>query len=132
MRKRFLPTAFFLLLFLITGMMGFPQNQPTGHLNADSLKKQALLIKKANRELAAKTNYQYFIIKADSSTYGYSIYANGQQYIWQTTIPAMPGNKGFATEGLATKCARLVIQKIKQGEMPPTIIPGELKKLKVI
>jgi hypothetical protein len=100
----------------------------TGALNTDSLKKVAVEIKKANQEKAAKTTFQYFIIKADSATYGYSIYADGQLYIWQTNIPGMPGAKGFATEALATKCAGLVIQKMKEGEIPPSLTEEELKK----
>lgn len=99
-----------------------------GALNTDSLKKVAAEIKKANKEKAAKTKFQYFIIKAHSGTYGYSIYADGQLYIWQTNIPGLPGAKGFATQALATKCAELIIQKIKKGEMPPSLTEEELKK----
>ncbi|MBL7723603.1 MAG: DUF4907 domain-containing protein [Chitinophagaceae bacterium] len=97
-------------------------------LNTDSLKKVAAEIKKANQEKAAKTKFQFFIIRADSATYGYSIYADGQLYIWQTNIPGMPGAKGFANHALATKCAELIIQKIKKGEMPPSLTEEELKK----
>jgi hypothetical protein len=85
-------------------------------------------MKAANMERAAKTQFDYFIIKADSSTYGYSIYANGNLYIQQNTIPGMPGNKGFADTTSCGQVARLAIQKIRQGEMPPAITPEELKK----
>ena len=52
--------------------------------------------------------------------------------IHQTSAPALPGNKGFKTKADATKVALLVIEKIKKGEMPPTISIDEMKKLGVI
>jgi hypothetical protein len=85
-------------------------------------------IKAANKKQAAKTQFQYFIIRADSTTYGYSIYADGNLYIYQPTIPAIGGNKGFADTATAGKCAQLVIQKIKQGDIPPNITVEELKQ----
>jgi hypothetical protein len=83
-------------------------------------------IKQANIERAAKTQFNYFVIKADSSTYGYSIYANGSLYIQQNTIPGIAGTKGFTSAASAATIAQLAISKIKQGEMPPTITPQEL------
>lgn len=123
------PVLLSLLFIMLTAGQALSQGPAaTGALNTDSLKKVAVEIKKANQEKAAKTTFQYFIIKADSATYGYSIYADGQLYIWQTNIPGMPGAKGFATEALATKCAGLVIQKMKEGEIPPSLTEEELKK----
>jgi hypothetical protein len=81
---------------------------------------------------AIAAQFQYFIIKADSSSYGYSIYANGCLFIRQNTIPAVAGTRGFADTATAAATARLVIQKIKQGEMPPSITIDELKKIKAI
>lgn len=129
--KQKLLTAIFIGLLVHEHVSTAAQNIP-GSMNTDSLKNQAAEIKKANRELAAKTHYQYFIIKADSNTYGYSIYANGYQYIYQTTIPAMPGKLGFADTSLARRCAELVIQKIKEGEMPPSLSEEELKRNYII
>lgn len=94
--------------------------------------KELAQIKKANIKKAAKTQFQYFIIQADSATYGYSIYADGILYIQQNSIPAIPGNKGFADTATAAKCAQVVIQKIKQGEMPPSLTVEELKKNNLI
>lgn len=129
MRKIFFP----LFVMLMATAPAFSQKAAVPEaLNTDSLKKVAAEIRKANKEKAAKTKFQYFIIKADSTTYGYSIYADGQLYIWQTNIPGLPGAKGFATQALATKCAELVIQKIKEGEMPPSFTEEELKKNNLI
>ena len=44
----------------------------------------------------------------------------------------MPGNEGFKTKADAEKVAQLVIDKIRKGEMPPTVTIKEMKKLKVI
>jgi len=44
----------------------------------------------------------------------------------------MPGNEGFTTKQDAEKVALLVMDKIRKGEMPPTVLVEELKKLKVI
>jgi Domain of unknown function (DUF4907) len=94
-------------------------------------KKELAKIKAANIKKAAASQLQYFIIKADCGTYGYSIYANGNLYIQQNTIPAMAGNKGFNDTTSAATVARLAIQKIKQGEMPPTITIEDLKKANI-
>jgi Domain of unknown function (DUF4907) len=94
-------------------------------------KKELAKIKTANIKKATATQLQYFIIKADSGTYGYSIYANGNLYIQQTTIPAMAGSVGFNDTLSAATIAKLTIQKIKQGEMPPTITVDDLKKANI-
>ena len=52
--------------------------------------------------------------------------------IHQTSAPALPGNEGFKTKKDASKIALLVIDKIRKGEMPPTISIDEMKKLNVI
>jgi hypothetical protein len=85
--------------------------------------------KSVNLKKVATMQFQYFVTRADSSTFGYSIFANGNLYIQQNTIPAIPGNKGFADTASAGKIARLAIKKIKQGELPPTISINELKKV---
>ena len=94
-------------------------------------KKELAKIKAANIKRAAKTQFQYFIIKADSSSFGYSIYADGNLYIQQNTIPSVAGTKGFNDTNSAAKTAQLVIKKIKQGEMPPVITTKDLKKMGV-
>jgi len=78
------------------------------------------------------TKLTYKIIDAPKHTYGYDVFANGRLMIHQSSVPALPGNEGFKTKEDATKIALLVIQKIKKGEMPPTISIDEMKKLKVI
>lgn len=78
------------------------------------------------------TNLTYKIIDAPNNTFGYDVFADGRLMIHQTSIPAMPGNEGFKTKEDAEKVAQLVVEKIKRGEMPPTISEEEMKKLNVI
>jgi len=78
--------------------------------------------------VAAK-NMTYKIIPAEANTWGYDIYNTGKLFIHQPSIPAMPGNKGFATKAAAEKVAKKVIEKIRKGENPPTVSVEEMKQL---
>ena len=80
----------------------------------------------------ARTKLSYKVIDALKHTYGYDVFADGRLMIHQPSAPALPGNEGFKTKEDASKVALLVIDKIKKGEMPPTISIGEMKQLKVI
>ena len=80
----------------------------------------------------ANTKLTYKVIDAPKHTYGYDVFGDGQLMIHQTSVPALPGNQGFKTKEAATKVALLVIDKIKQGEIPPTISIDEMKTLNVI
>jgi hypothetical protein len=80
----------------------------------------------------ANTKLTYKIIDAAKHTYGYDVFADGRLTIHQTSVPALPGSEGFKTKNDASKVALLVIEKIKKGEMPPTISIDEMTKLKVI
>ncbi len=92
---------------------------------ANTNEKKQTLLKNRN------TQFQYFIIKTDSSSFGYDIYVDGNLYIHQTTIPSINGNNGFANTDLAKKCALLVLKKLKAGEQLPTISRDELYKIGV-
>ena len=78
------------------------------------------------------TKLTYKVIDSPKQTYGYDVFADGRLMIHQTSAPALPSNEGFRTKEDATKVALVVIEKIKKGEMPPTISIDEMKKLKVI
>jgi hypothetical protein len=80
----------------------------------------------------SNTKLTYTIIGAPKHTYGYDVFADGRLMIHQASVPALPGNEGFKTKEDATKVALLAIEKIKKGEMPPTISTDEMTKLKVI
>ena len=78
----------------------------------------------------SKITYQ--LIPGINNTWGYDILVNNKLTIHQPSVPSLPGNEGFKTKEGAEKVARLVIKKIKKGEMPPSIDEKELKKLKII
>ena len=80
----------------------------------------------------ANSKLIYKIIGAPKQSYGYDVFADGRLMIHQTSAPALPGNEGFKTREDATKVALLVIDKIRKGEMPPTISIAEIKELNVI
>lgn len=74
----------------------------------------------------------YKLIPGINKTWGYDVLMDNRIKIHQPSIPGLPGNEGFKTKEKAEKVAKLVIQKMKTGEMPPTITNEELKELKVI
>jgi hypothetical protein len=80
----------------------------------------------------ANTKLTYKIIEAPKHTWCYDVFADGRLMIHQTSAPALPGNEGFQTKDDAIKVALLVIDKIKKGEMPPTVSIDEMKQLSVI
>ena len=80
----------------------------------------------------ANTKLTYKIIDAPKHTYGYDVFADGRLMIHQTSAPALPGDEGFKTKEDAAKVALLVIDKIRKGQMPPTISIDEMKKLNVL
>ena len=80
---------------------------------------------------AAKRQLTYTIINSEQNTFGYDILDGNHALIHQPSIPAMPGNKGFATRKDAEKVAKLVMEKINKRIMPPTVTPQELKHLKI-
>ena len=72
------------------------------------------------------------IIPAEGNTFGYDIYVYGSVMVHQPSRPGPPGNAGFATEEDARKVAELVIQKIRNNELPPTVTIEELRELEVL
>lgn len=74
----------------------------------------------------------YSVINAAGGTYGYDIFADDKLLIHQPSIPGVPGNKGFESKASSGRVAELVIEKIKKGEMPPTVTQEEMKKLKAL
>jgi hypothetical protein len=104
-----------------------PNNRLLRKENKDSTMQAMAKIKAATSQEMQKANIQYFIIKAAENTYGYAIYIDGNMTIQQTTIPSLPGNLGFKDIPTAEKIAMLVIKKIREGEMPPTLNADEVR-----
>jgi len=100
--------------------------------NLDSIMLIHKQIKAANIAQMAAADIQYFIIKARENTFGYAIFVDGNMAIQQTTIPSLPGNYGFKNTEDAAKVAELVIKKMKEGEIPPTLNENDLREINVI
>lgn len=77
-------------------------------------------------------NYTYKIVPTINNTWCYDIYKNSKMLIHQTNMPGLPGNEGFKKKSDAGKVARLVIKKLKNGEMPPSVTADEMKNLKIL
>jgi len=88
--------------------------------------------KSPSAEINKNTSYTYTIIPSVNRTWGYDIYMEKRLVIHQPSVPGLPGNEGFKTKVDAGKVARLVIEKINKGEMPPSVTIEELKKIKVL
>jgi hypothetical protein len=73
----------------------------------------------------------YKLLPVPGNTYGYDIYLHGRVLIHQTTIPGLPGNKGFRRKKDAEKVAGLVLQKIRQHLLPPSVSRVELDSLHI-
>ncbi len=71
----------------------------------------------------------YQIIHALNNTFCYDVFADGRLMIHQTSIPGLPGNEGFKTKDDAIKVAEMVVYKIRNGEMPPTVSIDEMESL---
>ncbi len=84
----------------------------------------------ANTYKNAKITYELF--SSPDNAWGYNIFVDGKLSIAQAFIPAVAGNQGFKTSKDAAKIAELMIEKMKSGEMPPTITIQELKKNNII
>jgi hypothetical protein len=86
----------------------------------------------SQRSEEVQSEYTFKTIQVHNYAWGYNIYLNNKLMIHQPTIPGLPGNEGFKTKEVATKVAGLVIEKMKRGEMPPTVTKEELNKLNAL
>ena len=77
----------------------------------------------------ATAQLSQLLIHAPEQTYGYMIFINGDLVVEQTSMPGLPGKKGFERPEDAAKVAALVIHKIRKNEMPPSVTADEIKNL---
>ncbi|WP_430932767.1 DUF4907 domain-containing protein [Saccharicrinis sp. 156] len=64
----------------------------------------------------------------ENGNWGYEIKVNNKVYIHQDCIPAMAGNKHFASKKEAELVGKLVLRKIMNKETP-AVNTGELRQL---
>jgi hypothetical protein len=74
--------------------------------------------------------YELEVFQSETG-WGYSVQMNGSPVINQPTIPGVVGNRGFVNEQQARRVGKRVIEKIRQGQIPPTVTPAELQQLGV-
>jgi len=106
------------LLFIITILVMSACKSDTSATDAAAMRKKGMV----------PINGSTF--KTDNG-WGYTITVDNKIFIKQPEIPAIEGNKGFATEEDAAKVAELVIHKIAKNENP-AVSKEELKKLGII
>jgi len=68
----------------------------------------------------------------EDAGWGYDVLIDGNLYVHQPNIPAVGGNKGFATEADARATGDLAVDKIRQGVIPPTLSVEELRAIGVV
>lgn len=67
--------------------------------------------------------------QSDSTSWGYDISIDGKKYVHQPHIPAVNGNHKFKTKEEAERTAALVVHKIKNNIMPPSVTIEELDSI---
>jgi hypothetical protein len=130
--KKLVPLLALLFIYLLIASRAHGQGTPSlPGLNTDSLKIAAAKEKKEMAALMAKSKLDAMVTRVEGGRFGYYVFVDGKLMIEQKTIPGLAGNKGFASEAEAKKVTELVIQKMKEGEMPPTVSNEDLKRLKI-
>ncbi|HSF89410.1 MAG TPA: DUF4907 domain-containing protein [Saprospiraceae bacterium] len=128
-------TVFSVLFLQAEAMHPFGSGVDTIPASIGEQDSSRVLLQAQKKQMAsqmAKAAITYFIIRVPDEKFGYTVFIDGQMYIEQKSIPAVQGNAGFKTEEEATIMAQLVIEKIRQGEMPPTISIEELNKHNIV
>jgi hypothetical protein len=73
--------------------------------------------------------FEYQLIEAAENTWGYDIMINGKLFVHQPFAPGISGNKGFSSKEKASSAAELVIEKIGQCVMPPSLSVEEVQEI---
>jgi hypothetical protein len=92
---------------------------------------ESLIAATEEKSPAVNTKYLSKIIYNDSIGYGYDIFANDKMYIHQPHIPGISGNRGFKNGEDAQKVSELMIEKLNNNIIPPTITIEELNQLNI-
>jgi hypothetical protein len=112
----------FLILLIWACNPGNKQEKPAAQPDSANIKSDSVM-------MSATGDLTYEIIPGQSGTYGYDILKNGKVYIHQPHIPGASGVEGFKAEGQARAAAELMITKLKNNIVPPTITEEELTEI---
>ena len=83
-------------------------------------------------EVVKQAAFSYIIVPAPNNTFGYELFRDDKLFIRQMNIPGMLGMDGFKGKTAAERVAALVIQKLRAGEMPPTVTKAEMEALNAL
>jgi hypothetical protein len=109
-------------------------------LSSTSGEKEGFQPEQQTKEIQTKTevnpyanaNLQTEVIANKDGTFGYRILLNRSPIIAQPNIPGLPGNAGFTDSVKAQKTANLILHKIRNNIMPPSVTVEELDSLGVL
>lgn len=70
------------------------------------------------------------LVQLGEGQWGYDIYVDHKQYIKQDRIPAVAGIHAFVSKEEAERTGKLVVEKIKQGQIP-ALSKAEIQQLNI-
>ena len=121
---------FLIFLLFITGCSSEEKPATTGNsaqtdtITAIASSSEPDTVAKPLSKLPDK-DFTFKVLKNENG-YGYDIYSAGKMVIHQPIIPGAPGNNGFKTESEAFKVATLVVFKLSNNIMPPSVTQQEI------
>ena len=77
------------------------------------------------------TNIEVKTFEVDGG-WGYDIYLNGEKYIHQVNIPSVNGLYVFRSEADAYKVANIMVMKIRNHILPPSITQQDISNAGVV
>lgn len=88
------------------------------------------LLKEQNL-IETKVSYTFQTFETTDLGWGYCIFKGEKKILNQPHIPAIQGNKGFQSQEDAKTVAKLVLDKINQGNFPPTVTEQEMIEMDI-
>jgi hypothetical protein len=122
----------FAVILALCWLLFFNNTKKQENNNLQTIETQTLKAEDSLVSPYKNSNISFEIIKAEGNTWGYQIFLEGTPIITQANKPGLPGNQGFNNKNQAIIVAELVIEKIRRGQMPPTVSVEELKGLGVL
>lgn len=110
-----------LILVVVLTVAGFffiKQRSPVSKKNGTSFHVQA------HETMSSRT------IRLDSNAWAYEILMDTSVFIYQPFVPGIPGNQPFVSADEAKKCSELVLQKLRNHQIP-SLTRHELDSLNI-
>ena len=98
---------------------------------SDISKSDTLVVTDKKSKIPSNSIRMKIFKNTDVKGYGYDILMGNDPYIHQPNIPGLSGNEGFRTEEDAMKVATLILHKINNNIIPPTVEIKELDSLEI-